>query len=90
MIPVQEVLQTWRAAERVLEALPASDPHQEDVELAISKLRRIYQQLVDYGPPSAEVLASVTWQLDEAHALLGRLTAVTPPMEPRPDALVLG
>jgi hypothetical protein len=53
MSPVQEVLQTWREAERVLDALPPVDPDRQAVSLAIERLQQCYRQVTDSdGSPS--------------------------------------
>jgi hypothetical protein len=42
---VEETLEAWRDAERLLERLPALDPDHESVALAVASLRDTYQSL---------------------------------------------
>ncbi|MFL5686033.1 MAG: hypothetical protein ACJ77D_08270 [Chloroflexota bacterium] len=45
MTIVEETLETWRDAERLLEQLPPVHPDHESVALAVSSLRETYQNL---------------------------------------------
>ena len=44
---VQEALEAWREAERLLDRLPRLDPDHESVALAVSSLRETYLTLTD-------------------------------------------
>ena len=45
MTIVEETLQAWREAERLLERLPPVDSDHESVAVAVSSLRETYQNL---------------------------------------------
>ena len=90
MTPVEEVLQTWREAERVLDTLRPVTPDHESVRLAIARLKDTYQQLTDLGGHSADVIASTRGTLEETHALLGRVRAIDPALGATVDEPAFG
>ena len=47
MIPVHEVLATWRDAERLLDTLPPLDPDHETVRMLVIALRESYERVTD-------------------------------------------
>jgi hypothetical protein len=82
MTPVEEVLQTWREAERVLAALPSIDPDHESVELAIFHLKASYRQLTDVSGRWSDVIASSRLTVADTHALLDRVRGTDLPAGP--------
>ena len=90
MTPVEEVLRTWREAERVLDDLPPFDPDRASVGLAIVRLKDCYQQLTDRDGYAAEAVESANRQLDDAHALLSRVKVREAAFEPQRDELPIG
>jgi hypothetical protein len=89
---VEDLLVTWRQAERVLDDLPPVDPDHETVALAIDGLRRTYQELTLIRESSAETLRASRETLARARDLLAAVAArLTPPTtvaipDPRDDA----
>ena len=77
MTPVEEVLRTWREAERMLDDLPAINPDHESVARAIIGLKSCYQALTDLHGHSADVIASSRSTVDATHALLDRVRSLT-------------
>jgi hypothetical protein len=71
--PAVEALETWREAERVLDALPPASPDHETVALLVYEMRSMYQRLTDSGIASAEVLTASLETLEAARSLLRRL-----------------
>jgi hypothetical protein len=52
---VQDILATWRDAERLLEALPASSPDRKVLQLAVIRLRTTYRRLTRPGASPPEL-----------------------------------
>jgi hypothetical protein len=90
MTPVEEVLQTWREAERILDALPAINPDHESVELAIFRLKASYRQLTDLSGRSSDVIVSSRTTVADTHALLDRVRATNLPAGSPTDGLAGG
>ena len=78
MTIVEETLEAWREAERLLERLPPVHPDHESVALAVRSLRETYQDLTtgvsDRTPAiinhSRESIDSTRQLLDRIHAKL--------------------
>jgi hypothetical protein len=76
---VEDVLEAWRAAERLLEELPSLEPDREGVVHEVQRLRALYQVLTA-GSDGAEAnaasseaaLARSQATLDRVEARLGR------------------
>ena len=74
MTIVEETLEAWREAERLLERLPAVDPDHESVALAVSSLRETYQSLT--AGASERTPALITHSrasIDRTRGLLDRI-----------------
>jgi hypothetical protein len=80
---VEDVLETWRAAERLLEDLPAVDPDHETVALAIEQLRALYQQLTAHRAVSESSLAASHRAVERSQELIARVRGK---LEARRDA----
>jgi hypothetical protein len=81
MSPVQESLQTWREAERVLDALPPVDPDRQAVSLAIERRQQCYRQVTDSDGLSVDVIETTSRTLEDAHGILIRVKAKGPRVE---------
>ena len=55
---VEDVLHTWREAERLLDDLAPVSPDHETIQLSVVVLRDLYARLTDLGAQSDEALAS--------------------------------
>jgi len=44
---IEDVLATWREAERMLEALPGDEPVRDHVAVAVDELRELHHRLFD-------------------------------------------
>ena len=55
---VEEILETWRFGERLLEDLHPTDPDHETVRLAVEQLREMYQDLTRRRDSSQDALAA--------------------------------
>ena len=71
--PVEQLLHTWREAERVLDRLAPLTPDHEDIALAVARLRDCYQHLADQRASTADALADAHRAVSEAQALLDRV-----------------
>jgi hypothetical protein len=67
---VEDVLDAWREAERLLEALPPHSPDREPVTLAIERLRTAYADMTATSDATAAALASASDTLVRARRLL--------------------
>ena len=68
--PVAEVLEAWRAAERLLDELPPLDPDHETIRREIVRLRRLYQRLSATQHRSAATMRSSARMIERAQALI--------------------
>jgi hypothetical protein len=81
---VAEVLEDWRAAERLLDELPPTAPDHETVALLIADLREMYQSLTEERiPVTDEILRESRATLERAGALIQRLHATKPHLSER-------
>ena len=72
---VEEVLEAWRAAERILDELPPVDPDHETVRVAIAQLRALYQDLTARSDAAETKLLASHHALRRSQALLDRIAA---------------
>jgi hypothetical protein len=71
---VEETLEAWRDAERLLERLPALDPDHESVALAVASLRDTYQSLTaGASERTPALLTHSRTSIDRTRALLDRI-----------------
>ena len=76
MIPVHEVLDTWRDAERLLDALPPLDPDHETVRLVVVSLRQSYERVAnDAARTTPGVIAQSLDSVRESRDLLALVRA---------------
>ena len=69
---IEEVLQTWREGERLLEALPPLDPDHETVALAVTQLREAYHRLTAKEAAAEDSLAKALETIERAEATIER------------------
>ena len=72
---VEEVLQTWRLAERLLEELPPIDPDHETVRLYVTELRSLYRDLTESRASSRMRLEATTATVRNARASIDTANA---------------
>lgn len=72
---VEEVLDNWRAAERLLDELPPVDPDQESMALAIASLRSLYLELTERSALAKSKLATTDDVLTRSQALVTQVAA---------------
>jgi hypothetical protein len=70
MTMVEEILATWREAERLLDSLPPVNPDHETVRLAVVRLQATYRQLTSDTAQTEEIIASSRATIAEAHQVL--------------------
>ena len=70
---VEEVLESWRAAERLLEDLSDRDPDHERVALAVDRLRALYRELTSTGDGATPSSDTSEHELARAQELLDRV-----------------
>ena len=70
---VEELLATWREAERVLESVPPLSRDHESVALAVVRLRTTYQRLTDRQERSAALVAEADRVARDCAVLLERV-----------------
>ena len=72
---VEEVIDTWRDAERVLDDLPTLDPRHTSVREAVASLRRVYQDMTrDEGAHASNSLVVLSREaIDSTRALLAEV-----------------
>jgi hypothetical protein len=70
MTMVEEILATWRDAERLLDALPPVGPDHETVRLTVVELQATYRDLTGDGARTEDVIASSRATISEAHRVL--------------------
>lgn len=74
MTIVEETLEAWREAERLLERLPPLDPDHESVALAVASLRETYQSLTaGASERTPALLRRSRTSIDQTRALLSRV-----------------
>ncbi|HET8786807.1 MAG TPA: hypothetical protein VFM38_14300 [Candidatus Limnocylindrales bacterium] len=74
MTIVEETLEAWRDAERLLERLPPLDPDHESVALAVGSLRDTYKTLTaGASERTPALLARSRTSIDRSRALLDRV-----------------
>ena len=74
MTIVEETLEAWREAERLLERLTPLDPDHETVALAVASLRDTYQSLTaGASERTPALLAHSRTSIDRTRALLDRV-----------------
>lgn len=85
MTIVEDALEAWREAERLLDRLTPLDPDHETVALAVASLRDTYQNLTDGMSERTPVLiAHSRDSIERTRSLLGRVRSKTdgsPPTE---------
>jgi hypothetical protein len=73
---VEETLEAWREAERLLERLPPVHPDHESVALAVSSLRETYQNLTaGVSERTPAMLTHSRASIDRTRELLDRIHA---------------
>jgi hypothetical protein len=70
---VADVLEAWRAAERLLEELPSLDPDRGSVVHEVERLRATYQLLTSAGDQTDGNAASSEAALTRSQAVLDRV-----------------
>jgi len=68
MTPLEQVLQAWREAERVLEHLPALSSERDAVTRAVESPRQTYQDLMAQEAELVRIGDSATRTVPETHA----------------------
>ena len=84
---VQDALEAWREAERLLDRLPPLHPDHETVALAVASLRETYRLLTDGASERTPAMISHSREsIDRTRDLLARVRAkrVVPPAEDCP------
>jgi hypothetical protein len=70
-VEVEEVLATWREAERALEALPAESSERPVIQIQVARLRRYYAQLTnETAPASWRLLEAAHQAIEETRVIL--------------------
>jgi hypothetical protein len=75
MTMVEEILATWRDAERLLDVLPAVSSDHETVRLTVVELQATYRNRTGDQARSEDVLASSRATISEAHRVLEAIRA---------------
>jgi len=75
MTVTEEVLRTWREAERLLATLRPLSPDEEMVRLAILTMRECYQELTRQQPARPVAIARGRETVDRAQVLLAQIRA---------------
>ena len=71
MMLVDDVLDAWRDAERLLETLPPVSPDHETVAMAVERLRETYQRLTtEDAPRTAGSVAEAQDAIERTRLLL--------------------
>lgn len=74
MMVVEEVLATWRDAERLLDELPPLDPDRETVRLTVMSMRDTYQQVTTGEAMRTQaVVADSLAMIEQTRALLASI-----------------
>jgi len=77
MTVAEEVLSTWREAERLLATLPPLSPDEDAVRLAILTMRECYKELTREQPPRPIAISRGRATVDRAQVLLAQTRAKT-------------
>jgi hypothetical protein len=73
---VEDALEAWREAERLLDRLTPLDPDHETVALAVASLRQTYQDLTDgMSERTPSVIAASRESIERTRGLLARVHA---------------
>lgn len=75
MTMVEEVLATWRDAERLLDTLSPVGPDHETVRLTVEVLQASYRDLTGEHARTDEVIASSRATISEAHRVIDEIRA---------------
>jgi hypothetical protein len=67
---VQEVLEAWRSAERLLDELPPLHPDHETLRLMIASLRADYRRLTERSGPTLHTLDASRTTIKRAQAAI--------------------
>jgi hypothetical protein len=78
MTEVQEILSTWRDAERLLDALPPAGSDHETVRSAVERLQASYQQLTGDDTQTDEVIADSRATISQTRDIIDRIRATAP------------
>jgi hypothetical protein len=74
---IEDVLSTWREAERLLATLPPLSPDEEAIRLAILTLRECYQVMTRDQPPRPIAVARSRDTVERAQVLLAEIRVRT-------------
>jgi hypothetical protein len=72
---VAEILEAWRAAERLLDELPPLDPDHETIALAVHELQGIYARLTATSDGTHDVIVPSRERLEAARRLINETEA---------------
>ena len=76
MTIVEDALEAWREAERLLDQLTPIDPDHETVALAVASLRETYQNLTDgMSERTPAMIAHSRESIERTRSLLARVHA---------------
>ena len=73
MTIVEETLEAWRDAERLLKRIPPVDPDHASVALAVRSLRETYQDVTAPSDRTPAVLSQSRASIDRTRELLDRI-----------------
>jgi hypothetical protein len=79
MTMVEEVLATWRDAERLLDTLSPIGPDHETVRLTVIGLQASYRDLTGEAARTDAVIASSRERISEAHRVIDAIRATHTP-----------
>jgi hypothetical protein len=71
----EEVLSTWREAERLLATVRPLSPDEQAIRLVILTLRECYQELTRQRPPRPTTISQARATVDRARVLLAQIRA---------------
>lgn len=87
MTIVEDALEAWREAERLLDRLTPLDPDHETVALAVASLRRTYQSLTDgMSERTPAMIAHSRESIEQTRSLLALVHAKRDDSTPPPEA----
>lgn len=87
MTIVEDALEAWREAERLLDRLTPLDPDHETVALAVASLRRTYQSLTDgMSERTPAMIAHSRESIEQTRSLLALVHAKRDGSTPPPEA----
>ena len=76
MTIVEDALEAWREAERLLDRIPPVDPDHETVALAVVSLRHTYRNLTDgVSERTPSMVANTRESIERTRELLARVHA---------------